>query len=46
MKPRTPGDMAPYAYLVQEATGLPVFDVQLLTNLVHAATHCCAYNGR
>jgi hypothetical protein len=32
-------NMAPYAYLVQDATGLPVFDVQLLANLVHAATH-------
>jgi hypothetical protein len=39
-------NMAPYAYLVQEATGLPVFDVQLLANLVHEATHRRRYEER
>jgi hypothetical protein len=39
-------NMAPYAHLVQEATGLPVFDVQLLANLVHAATHRRPYEER
>jgi hypothetical protein len=39
-------NMAPYAHLVQEETGLPVFDVQLLANLVHAATDRRPYDGR
>ena len=38
-------NMAPYAYLVQEATGLPIFDVQLLAELVHAATHRHRYEA-
>lgn len=40
-------NMAPYAHVVQEATGLPVFDVQTLTNLVYEATHRVPYgDGR
>jgi hypothetical protein len=38
-------NMAPYAHVVQEVTGLPVFDVQTLTNFVYEATHRAPYAG-
>jgi aspartate/glutamate racemase len=38
-------NMAPYAALVQDAVHLPVFDIQLLTNLMFEATHRKPYEG-
>ncbi len=38
-------NLAPYASLVQEAVGLPVFDIQLFTNLMFEATHREPYEG-
>jgi len=38
-------NMAPFAHVVQKACGLPAFDIQALTNLVHEATHRVPYEG-
>lgn len=38
-------DMPPYAYAVQEATQLPVFDFITLINWLHNATAQRPYNG-
>jgi hypothetical protein len=38
-------NMAPFAHAVQEVTGLPVFDIQSLTNFVYEATHRAPYSG-
>jgi len=38
-------NMAPFAYLVQQAVGLPVFDIQTLTNWVAGACQREAYGG-
>jgi Asp/Glu/hydantoin racemase len=38
-------DMPPYAYAVQEAVGLPVFDFITLINWLHNATTQKPYNG-
>jgi hypothetical protein len=37
-------NMAPYAYVVQEVTRLPVFDIQTLMNFVYEATHRVPYS--
>jgi len=37
--------MAPYAHAVQEAVGLPVFDIQTLIRMVYAALHQQPYTG-
>ncbi len=38
-------DMPPYAYAVQRATGLPVFDLTTLTNMVYQAVVRRPYTG-
>ncbi len=39
-------DMPPYAVEIQEATGLPVFDLSTLTNMVAEAVRRQPYNGK
>ncbi len=38
-------NMAPYAHAVQEAIGLPIFDIQTLIDMVYAALHRQPYVG-
>jgi hypothetical protein len=39
-------DLVPFAHAVQARTGLPVFDIVTLTNLVHASLSRRPYTGR